>query len=180
MNIGNTILQLRKDKNVTQDALAAELGVTAAAVSKWENGYTLPDILMLCALADYFQVTTDELLGRTAKPDEAIVLAETEELGQKISALLENYRIQTSVILTDRETAFAVAAYDEAHNKGVKYLFDASHLPNDCELEEPNDIKQVHIHADNWSDESVLSAVELYLNNMDSIDRLAEGIKGNK
>ena len=179
MNIGNNILQLRKNKNVTQEALAAELGVTAAAVSKWENGYALPDILMLCALADYFQVTTDEILGRTAKPDEAIVLAETEELGQKISVLLEKYNIKTSVILTDRETAFAVAAYEEAHNKGVKYLFDASHLPNDCELEKTNEVKHIHIESDNWSDESVLSAVELYLNNMDSIDRLAERIKDN-
>ena len=38
MNIGKTIFELRKAKNVTQEALAAELGVTAAAVSKWENG----------------------------------------------------------------------------------------------------------------------------------------------
>ena len=64
MNLGKTILELRKAKNVTQEEMAAELGVTAAAVSKWENDYTLPDILMLCAIADYFQVTTDELLGR--------------------------------------------------------------------------------------------------------------------
>ena len=63
MNLGKMILELRKKKNVTQEELAAELGVTAAAVSKWEKGYTLPDILMLCALADYFTVTTDELLG---------------------------------------------------------------------------------------------------------------------
>ena len=38
MNFGKTILDLRKQKNVTQEELAAELGVTAAAVSKWENG----------------------------------------------------------------------------------------------------------------------------------------------
>ena len=66
MNIGTMIFTLRKEKNITQEHLAAELGVTAAAVSKWEKGYTLPDILMLCALADFFEVTTDELLGRHA------------------------------------------------------------------------------------------------------------------
>ena len=38
MNFGKTILDLRKQKNVTQEELAAELGGTAAAVSKWENG----------------------------------------------------------------------------------------------------------------------------------------------
>ena len=64
MNFGKTILELRKARNVTQEELAAELGVTAAAVSKWENDYTLPDIPMLCAIADYFQVTPNDLLGR--------------------------------------------------------------------------------------------------------------------
>lgn len=38
MNLGKTILELRKQKNVTQEDLASELGVTAAAVSKWEHG----------------------------------------------------------------------------------------------------------------------------------------------
>ena len=41
MNLGRNILELRKQKNVTQEELAAELGVTAAAVSKWENGDSL-------------------------------------------------------------------------------------------------------------------------------------------
>ncbi len=38
MNIGTIILNLRKQKSITQELLAAELGVTAAAVSKWEKG----------------------------------------------------------------------------------------------------------------------------------------------
>lgn len=67
MNIGTQIQILRKQQGITQETLAEEMGVTVGAVSKWENGITLPDILMLCSLADYFQVTTDELLGRTDK-----------------------------------------------------------------------------------------------------------------
>ena len=38
MNFGKTLAELRKQKNMTQEELAAQLGVTAAAVSKWENG----------------------------------------------------------------------------------------------------------------------------------------------
>lgn len=100
MNLGKTILELRKKQNVTQEDLAAELGVTAAAVSKWENGYTLPDVLMLCALADYFQVTTDELLGRNAKRKYAVVAAQTHALGQKIAALAEKHGIEVTHIAT--------------------------------------------------------------------------------
>lgn len=72
MNIGKQIQSLRKQKNITQEVLAAEMGVSVAAVSKWENGNSMPDIVMLCALADFFQVTTDELLGRN-KQEEFII-----------------------------------------------------------------------------------------------------------
>ena len=67
MNIGPQIQVLRKKQGITQETLAAEMGVTVGAVSKWENDMTLPDIQMLCSLADYFEVTTDELLGRSHK-----------------------------------------------------------------------------------------------------------------
>ena len=90
MNLGRNILELLKQKNVTQEELAAELGVNAAAVSKWENGYTLPDVLMLCALADYFQVTTDELLGRKPKPYcAAVATSVSAELATRIAEFIK-------------------------------------------------------------------------------------------
>ena len=72
MNIGEQIRSLRNQKKVTQETLAAEMGVTVGAVSKWESGTTLPDVQMLCSLADYFEVTTDKLLGRTYKGSFAV------------------------------------------------------------------------------------------------------------
>lgn len=105
MNIGKNILEQRKQKNITQE----ELGVTAAAVSKWENGYTLPDILMLCALADYFGVTTDELLGRVRQWKYAVIAAETQELGKKMEVIAKQYGIVTRSIHTDYEEALAAA-----------------------------------------------------------------------
>ena len=112
MNIGKIILELRRKKNVTQEQLAAELGVTAAAVSKWENGYTLPDILMLCALADFFEVTTDELLGRTTKWKYAIIASETQELGKKIAAIAKQYDIAVKSIFIDYQEAIQAAEHD--------------------------------------------------------------------
>ena len=98
MNIGIKILELRKQKGIKQEELAAELGVTAAAVSKWENGYTLPDIMMLCALADFFSVTTDELLDRNRQTQYAVIVANKMHLGQKIQALAERLGIQSKAI----------------------------------------------------------------------------------
>ena len=113
MNFGKAILDLRKQNNITQEELAAELGVTAAAVSKWENNYTLPDILMLCALADYFQVTTDELLGRNKKTKYAVILTENQKLGERIKDLAKQYGFSTVGIFTDREEAMTAASQDE-------------------------------------------------------------------
>ena len=59
MELGKKICDLRREKGITQEELAGELGVTAAAVSKWEKGSTLPDVLMVCAIADHFGVTPD-------------------------------------------------------------------------------------------------------------------------
>lgn len=62
--IGTTIAALRREKGLTQDALAAQLGVSAQAVSKWENGLSCPDILMLPEIAELFGVSVDALFGR--------------------------------------------------------------------------------------------------------------------
>lgn len=72
MSLGNQIQMLRKINNITQEKLAAELGVSVGAVSKWETGNAMPDVVMLCVLADFFDVTTDELLGRN-KMEEFII-----------------------------------------------------------------------------------------------------------
>ena len=63
MTIGATIRQLRQEQDITQEQLAEALGITSRAVSQWENDRTAPDISQLPALAHFFDVTTDHLLG---------------------------------------------------------------------------------------------------------------------
>ena len=55
--------KLRKQSSITQEQLAAKLGVTAQAVSKWENG-SYPDGDLLPKIADIFDVSIDNLYGR--------------------------------------------------------------------------------------------------------------------
>lgn len=61
--IGKNIKQLRTDKGITQEQLSEAMGVSCAAVSKWERGETYPDITLLQPLAYYFGVTLDALMG---------------------------------------------------------------------------------------------------------------------
>ncbi len=71
LKIGEIIAELRKSKCVTQEKLGEAVGVSAAAVSKWENGQSYPDISLLCDLAAFFDITTDELLGYEANISKA-------------------------------------------------------------------------------------------------------------
>lgn len=64
MYIGMRIKALRKQHDISQDTLAAELGITLKTLRKWEENITQPGIDMVIKLADYFRVTTDELMGR--------------------------------------------------------------------------------------------------------------------
>ena len=61
--LGKRIVFHRKRLGLTQDALAERMGVTAQAVSKWENDQSCPDIGALPKLAEIFGISTDELLG---------------------------------------------------------------------------------------------------------------------
>ena len=66
--IGARIAKRRKDLGMTQEDLAGKLGVSAQAVSKWENDVSYPDISLLPQLVKNLDMTTDELLtGKTSK-----------------------------------------------------------------------------------------------------------------
>ena len=67
-SIGNRISKYRKAKGLTQEELAAMLGVSSQAVSKWENDASCPDISLLPQLCRILGISTDELL--TGSSDE--------------------------------------------------------------------------------------------------------------
>ena len=67
---GEFIYQKRKSLGLTQEELGRRVGVTNKAVSKWEVGETLPDVMMLEPLAQVLQVTVDELLSHKDKKEE--------------------------------------------------------------------------------------------------------------
>ena len=67
MTLNDTIRALRRERGMTQEQLAEAMNVSAAAVSKWENGQSVPDILVLTALADFFEVSLDALVGYTVQ-----------------------------------------------------------------------------------------------------------------
>ena len=62
-NLGKKIAEARRRARLTQNDLAARVGVTAQAVSKWEQGRSCPDIAILDEIADALGISLFELLG---------------------------------------------------------------------------------------------------------------------
>jgi transcriptional regulator with XRE-family HTH domain len=58
------LITLRKERNILQITLAQQLGIARSAVTHYESGHVTPKIEHLVAIADYFDVSTDYLLGR--------------------------------------------------------------------------------------------------------------------
>lgn len=72
MEFNKKLQELRRQKGITQDELAKALFVSRTAVSKWESGRGYPSIESLKTIADFFEITIDELLSS----NEIINLAE--------------------------------------------------------------------------------------------------------
>ncbi|MDE6211457.1 MAG: helix-turn-helix domain-containing protein [Clostridia bacterium] len=68
--IGNFLAELRKSKNLTQDELGEQIGVTNKTVSRWENGNYLPPVEMLQMLSKLYDVSINELLSGARLNDE--------------------------------------------------------------------------------------------------------------
>ncbi|MBD5106436.1 MAG: helix-turn-helix transcriptional regulator [Lachnospiraceae bacterium] len=83
--MGEILAELRKDKHLLQKDLADFLSISIGTVSNYETGAHEPDFETLCKLADFFQVSTDYLLGRTDLPYDVKKLNEPIRDGITIS-----------------------------------------------------------------------------------------------
>lgn len=63
MNIGETIKELRTERGISQNALARQIGVSQKAIDYWERGINEPKASYVSALAQFFGVSADFLLG---------------------------------------------------------------------------------------------------------------------
>lgn len=119
---------MRREKGLTQEQLAEVMGVSTASVSKWETGVAAPELGMLAALADYFEMSIDALIGHTvgraqlkeqiAKIEELSLANEDEKAMEQAEELLRRYPNEYDVV------ACTSGAYYTAfiHNRETEYI----------------------------------------------------------
>jgi transcriptional regulator with XRE-family HTH domain len=89
--LGSRIGECRKKKGIKQDQLAEHIGVSPQAVSKWENDLSCPDIALLPQIADYFNITIDELLrGEKSQVVQIVSEEERKDFNKKLLKVYVN------------------------------------------------------------------------------------------
>ncbi len=118
MNIqmGETIKRLRNQKNITQEELAVAMNVSAAAVSKWETGITLPDISLLPQLAYFLKVSIDELMNYSESKMEQDIL----DFMEKHTAAMESFYLEAALQLS----TVAIKQFPNDYRVMIIYAWD--------------------------------------------------------
>ena len=101
MSVGQRIAELRNERKISQNQLAAAMGVSRQAVSKWENGQSTPDAMNLIRLADVLNSDVEYLTtGRAVVPTRPPVVIKSVETVEKI---VEKPVIQVVEKVVERE-----------------------------------------------------------------------------
>ena len=123
-NFGELLAELRQDRKMKQSELAKVLHVSVGTISNYETGVHFPDIEKLINLADFFNVTTDYLLGRCANNLSPDVFSEplTEEktvgdFVQSFRRLSPERKSALTLIMDDMEFHAAVYRYSGKEEK---------------------------------------------------------------
>ena len=101
-NIKNNIQKLRKERNVTQEILAASLEISVQAVSKWETGASMPDIMQLPRIAKFFGITIDYLFYNEGTDNSIVNVELPNDDTLRIIQFLGNKMLATDLWIKDK------------------------------------------------------------------------------
>lgn len=88
VKIGSFLRELRKERNLTQEQLAEQLGVSGRSVSRWETGSNMPDIGVLVEIAEFYDVGIPEIINGERKSER--MNQETKETAAAMAAYSRN------------------------------------------------------------------------------------------
>lgn len=106
MNLGEKLIKLRKDKNLSQEEVAEKLGVTRQTISKWETNESTPDLNKIVPICNLYDITTEELLT-----DKIIVKKENNKVKNQSLKLIDSI-ISTIALLLYLSISFLTRRWD--------------------------------------------------------------------
>ncbi|MDR0917312.1 MAG: helix-turn-helix domain-containing protein [Oscillospiraceae bacterium] len=115
ISISENLKKLRVNREITQEALAEHLGVSAQSVSKWERGENFPDLTLVPMIANYFDVSTDVLLGMDA--------IRSKKRVEDAKAKTLELRMSDTDTQDERLELWRELAHDMPHDYEVQFLY---------------------------------------------------------
>ncbi|MHB1484254.1 MAG: helix-turn-helix transcriptional regulator [Saccharofermentanales bacterium] len=107
INIGENLRRLRTQKEMTQEQLAAVLGVSPQAISRWENNSAYPDITVLPSIAIFYNTTIDELIGM----DEICKTENINKIHHNVHLLMKENKIDETITMLKEALKFHPNAF---------------------------------------------------------------------
>jgi transcriptional regulator with XRE-family HTH domain len=103
-NLGDRIKELRTEKKVSQTVLGKHIGVGKTTISNYETGYSMPDNETLTKIANFFNVSTDYLLGRTDIRNSADRISEALEDDEELSIFWDDMKERPELKILFKQT----------------------------------------------------------------------------
>lgn len=172
MNLGDKILELRKNNNLSQEQLAEKMNVARQTISKWELGETAPDIKQANELSKIFNVTLDELVGNDKKDILVEKVSNTEKLAGIIIKILKFGGIAFVILLIIEVIAFiafssfVIKDSDEGDELTTKIS---------CTLHDENYLYEVNYYEESWR--IIASSGDGYLGNITDAEKYSDAHK---
>ena len=134
MSVGERIIRLRSEQNITQAQLASAMEVSRQAVSKWENGQSVPDAAKMIKLAELLNTDIEYLsTGRSVVPTRPPIVLETVKTVEKV---VEKPVIQVVEKIVERkvEVPIEVPVVEYVDRPVVKYKVRTRYVRNPAEF----------------------------------------------
>jgi transcriptional regulator with XRE-family HTH domain len=172
ISVGKQIANLRNQSGLTQEELGEKLGITAQAISKWENGHTLPETVLLPSLAQLFNCSIDSILMRFAAQDTAF-----KNFVSSADGAYGAFALQLYEKMKDK-FAFTI------DYKNEYYVFDEVSNGSSAIFNNPNKedfIIRMDVESKKLGNSDILARIPLQncSNYMNMIDNMPEHIKRN-
>lgn len=123
MEFRDNFKQIRKDKKISQEDLAGQLGISRQAVAKWETGAAFPDIDNLIGMSEIFCVTIDSLVNSNAKCSNKVATSQNIDNNELLEFLLEANKKTYAGKGKEEENSTRPNSHDLIYEKGnMKYI----------------------------------------------------------
>ncbi|MCL1788103.1 MAG: helix-turn-helix domain-containing protein [Defluviitaleaceae bacterium] len=128
MNLAAILITKRRERKITQEELAAHVGVSKASVSKWENGVSYPDIAHLPVIASYFDISIDQLMNYAPQLTEAEVV----KLHERLAARFATEPFEDAMAACDAAVKKHYSCYPFVMQAALLYLNHGAMAPTDA------------------------------------------------